>query len=105
MDYDVTSNLNTIDFGATGVKEILQNVRMILATPAFSCPLDRGFAWNTDILDAPINVVQAKLAARIIDAIKKYEPRVEVTDVAFQTDGLNGILKPIVKVRVVDAEV
>lgn len=104
-EYDVTADLSKIDFGATGVKEILQNVRMILATCAFSCPLDRDFAWDPDILDAPINIAQAKLTSRIVAAIRKYEPRVQVTSVSFQGDGLNGVLKPVVRVRVVDAAI
>jgi len=96
MEYDLTSDFLPIDFGATGVAEILQNIRMILATVEFSCPMDRDFAWNPDV-DAPINIVQAKLAARIVEAVKKYEPRAQVTQVTFQGD-LNGVLRPVVKV-------
>ncbi|TEB13356.1 GPW/gp25 family protein [Pelotomaculum propionicicum] len=106
MEYTVTGSDSPIDFGATDIAEILQNVRMILATPAFSCPMDRDFAWNPDILDGPINIVQAKLAARIVVAIRKYEPRVQVKSVNFQEgNGQNGVLKPVVKVRVADGAV
>lgn len=101
-EYEVTSDSDQIDFGATGVAEILQNVRMILATPEFSCPLDRNFAWNQDILDAPINIAKAKSTARITDAIRKYEPRAQVLSVSFNGDGMSGILKPVVRVGVAD---
>jgi hypothetical protein len=99
--YDITNDLNQIDFGATGDAEVLQNVRMILATPQFSCPLDRDFGWDPNV-DAPINLVQAKLTARIVAAIRRYEPRAQVVQVTFQGDGQQGVLKPIVKVRIDD---
>lgn len=98
MEYMVTSELGPIDFGAAGFKEILQNARMILTTVAFSCPLDRDFAWSQDLLDAPIGIVQAKMTARIVEAFKKYEPRAVVTQVSYQGEALNGTLKPIVRV-------
>ncbi len=95
-EYEITGGLAQIDFGATGTAEILQNIRMILATVVFSCPLDRGFAWNPDV-DAPINVVQATQTARIVEAIRKYEPRAQVVNVSYQGD-LSGVLRPVVKV-------
>jgi phage baseplate assembly protein W len=101
-EYDVTVDLKQIDFGATGAAEILQNVRMIIATPEYSCPLDRAFAWNPDILDAPINVAQGRITARLVAALRKYEPRAQVVKVSFQGDGLSGVLKPAVKVRIAD---
>ncbi|MBO8136809.1 MAG: hypothetical protein H0Z40_01525 [Desulfotomaculum sp.] len=100
-EYDVAADISKIDFGATGVTEILQNVRMILATPEFSCPIDRDFAYNPDI-DGPINLVQAKLTSRIVNAIKKYEPRAQVIKVTYQGDKKEGKLKPVVKVRIKD---
>lgn len=100
-EVDVTTEFNSIDFGATKAKEILQNVRMILATPEFSAPMNRGFAWNP-LVDAPINIAQAKITARLVDAIRLYEPRAKVIKVSFQGD-LNGLLKPIVRVRIDDS--
>jgi phage baseplate assembly protein W len=102
MEYIVSGSLNQVDFGATGVTEILQNVQMILATPEFSCPMDRGFAWSPEYLDAPINIAQAKLTARIVVAIRNNEPRAQVVSVTYQVDGIDGILKPTVKVRIAD---
>lgn len=99
MEYEVTT-LNRIDFGATGAAEVLQNVAFIISTPAFSCPMDRGFAWEPEV-DAPITPAsQARMIARITDAIQTYEPRVEVVYVTFQADHLNGVLKPVVRVRI-----
>lgn len=100
-EYTVTGELDTFDFSATGVLAILQNIRMILATVSFSCPLARDFAWSPSI-DAPINVAKAQIAHRVITAIREWEPRAEVLDISFQGDALNGVLKPIVKVRISD---
>ncbi|ABO49753.1 GPW/gp25 family protein [Desulforamulus reducens MI-1] len=101
MEVDVTTKFIPLDFGASGTKEILQNVRMILATPKFSCPMDRDFAWDPDVLDAPMNIVQGKIAQRLVEAIRKYEPRAEIVDVSFEGD-INGTFKPVVRVRVAD---
>lgn len=105
MEYEVTDELTGIDFGATGVKEILQNIRMILATPEFSCPMDRNFSWSPDI-DSPLPVAQARITARLVEAIQTYEPRAEVTDISFQdSEPLNGMLKPRVRVRIRETEI
>lgn len=104
-EYNVEMNSNQIDFGASGVNEIIQNVRMILTTPQFSCPLDRGFAWDHGLLDSPNNVVQAKLSAKIVAAIKKYEPRAKVVKVSYQGDLKTGKLKPVVRVSIDDYEI
>lgn len=104
MIYEITPSMKQIDFGATGVKEILQNVAMILSSLVYSCPMDRGFAYSPD-LDAPISIQIAKNTAAIYAAIQENEPRAEITEVRFEGDGLNGQLKPIVKVRVVDGAV
>lgn len=101
-EYEITADLSQVDFGASGITEILQNVKMILATPEFSCPLDRSFAWNPDALDAPMSIAQARLTARLVAAIGKYEPRAKVTSLTYQGDGLTGVLKPVVRVVIED---
>lgn len=92
-----------IDFGATGVAEVLQNVRMILSTPVFSVPLDRAFGVDCTLLDSPMPMVQAKLSAQVFAAIRKYEPRVKVIQVDYiqsASDALDGRLIPRVQVEV-----
>ena len=99
MEVDVTTMFAPIDFGATGVKEILQNVRMILTTPEYSCPMDRGFAWDPEILDAPMNIAHARIAHRLVEAVRKYESRAKVVKVMFQGNQ-DGVFKPTVRVRI-----
>lgn len=100
-EFDVTATLGPIDFGATGEKEVLQNVRTIMTTPIYSVPLDRLFGIDETMLDLPLPVAQAKLTAEIIAKVNKYEPRFRVTKVLFAGDAINGGMRPTVRGRVV----
>lgn len=99
-EFTVDSNQLKIDFGAEGISEIIQNVKMILTTIAFTIPMDRDFARDIETIDAPVNVAKAQQTANIVEAILKYEPRAEVINIEFETDILSGELKPIVRVRI-----
>lgn len=102
MEFEVSTltTLSQVNFApSTTLEEIIQNVRTILTTPIYSVPLDRNFGVNAEMLDLPMPVAQARLSAEIVAAVQKYEPRVEVTQVIFNGDGMDGILKPTVKLR------
>lgn len=103
MTYDVLAMpVQGIDFAsASEAAEILQNIRTIITTAKYSVPLDRDFGINADMLDLPINVAQARLQSEMITAIKKYEPRVEITSISF-TGTDDGVLAPKVQVRIKD---
>lgn len=103
MTYDVLAMpVQGIDFAPTSeAAEILQNIRTIITTTKYSVSLDRDFGINADMLDLPINVAQAKLQSEMITAIKKYEPRVEITSISF-TGTDDGVLAPKVQVRIKD---
>ena len=102
MAYVVTGDRTAkIDFGATGVAEVIQNVRMILTTPIFSVPLDRDFGTDFSLLDNPQPMAMAKLTNAIFVAIRKYEPRVEIIGVDFLHDAgdlLDGKIIPKVTI-------
>lgn len=98
MQYEVTP-LKEVDFGATGVKEILQNVSFILSTMVYSCPMDRGFGWEADI-DSPIHIAQATNSARIIQAIQEHEPRAVVDELRVKGNALEGEIKAIIRVTI-----
>lgn len=99
MEYTVTASSTQIDFGATGLTEIMQNVRTIVSTTMGTVPLEREFGIDTGALDNPLPVTRVRMTGRIIEAIQLYEPRVEVTKVNYQVDALEGRLIPIVKIR------
>lgn len=96
MQYTVTP-FQEVNFGATGVEEVLQNVAFILSTMIGTCPLDREFGWEPD-LDDPIDVAQATNTARIIQAIQEHEKRAIVDEVQVTGNPLDGQLKVIIRV-------
>lgn len=98
MVYTVNPMKN-INYGATGVEEILQNVAFILSTFKMSCPLDREFGYDPP-LDVPINVGITLSATRIVEAINQFEPRAEVIDVEVTGDPMRGKVIPKVRVTI-----
>lgn len=104
MTYDVMGGApRAIDFGATGVEEVLQNVAMILTTPIFSVPLDRDFGVDFSLLDNPIPMAEAKLTSQIFQAIRAYEPRAMVHEISFlhsAPDVMDGKMAPKVTLEV-----
>ena len=82
--------------------EIIRNVRTILRTPAGTCPLYRDFGINTSVaIDRPMDVAKNFLAVEIMEAVERYEPRVRVSSVDFDTMQ-DGSLKA--KVVIADGE-
>lgn len=87
-----------IVFGASGLTEILQNVRMIICTMLFSVPLDRRFAGDGLIVDKPSPHDAARAMASLAEEVERYEPRVQVVRVEFVplpgTEAAGGRLVP-----------
>ncbi|MFI3254529.1 MAG: GPW/gp25 family protein [Eubacteriales bacterium] len=98
----VTANtVTTINLAPeTEIEEILQNIATLLATPKYSVPLDRGFGLTQTFLDKPHSVAKTLIISDILDAIEKYEPRVTVIEITFETsEDDSGVLIPIVEVE------
>ena len=96
---------SVVNLGATGYQEIIQNVKMIITTIKGSVPLDREFGVSATFLDAPTPAAQVRLRTEIIEAIRQYEPRVNVTKVLFvqsAEEHLQGRLIPKVEVEVIN---
>lgn len=92
-------SFEAIDFGAIAYKEIFQNVKTILATPLFSCPLERTLGIDQSVVDDPINLATAATIA-ILEAINQWEPRAEIVSVEFDPDVLTGHLGVNVQLKV-----
>lgn len=88
-----------INFEASGIEEILQNVRMILGTIEGTVPLDRRFGITGDIIDSPTNRID-KLNQEVFEKIEKYEPRAKVTSIKTETNNLNGRASIVVGVKI-----
>ena len=86
----------------TETEEIMQNVAVILATPKFSVPLDRGLGMNMNFLDKPVPSAKVLAIGDVMDAIEEGEPRVRVKEVDFLEDGMLGRFVPAVEVEIVD---
>jgi len=85
------AGLEIIDFGAISYKEIFQNVKTILATPLFSCALERTLGLDHTIVDRPITEA-AVITVAILTAVTTWEPRCHVMNLDFQADAINGHL-------------
>lgn len=91
----------------TVVEEVLQNVAMIISTPQYTVPLDRGFGLPQRFLDKPLPVAKATLVAEVLDAIEEYEPRAEIENITFveeEQEAKAGKLIPRVEVNIIDGE-
>ncbi len=100
MNYTTTAAGKSIDFGATGIQELAQNIRTIVSTAQGSAVLNRGLGMNTSLLDGPMNTVQqARLTEQIVTAVQQYEPRVEVVRVDYEEDGQSGRMLPGITFR------
>lgn len=106
MAYQIKAyDLEHINFApATKKEEILQNIAVILSTPKFSVPLDRGLGLAQRFIDKPMQAAQPILISEVLDAIEAYEPRVTVLDVTFSLGDTPGKLIPVVEVEVTDDE-
>lgn len=102
MVVNVLGTLDTVAVGATGLTEIMQNVRTILTTPVGSVPLDRDFGVDGQYLDEPQTVVRARMTAAIVEAVEKYEPRVTVENLRWVTVAADGMMVPLVQIRMRD---
>ena len=103
MEYTINNalgSLETIDFGATGVKEVIQNVKTLLCTKKFSVPLDRDVGLDFTALDMPYLKAQAAIRSEIILAIRQFEPRAKIVRVSFDGDPVGGRLTPKVVIDV-----
>ena len=64
-------------------REIARNVQTILSTPLGTCPLYRDFGINVVMVDQPIDVAQNLYAVTVMEAVERWEPRVQVERVTF----------------------
>jgi phage baseplate assembly protein W len=90
-----------IIFGATGVLSVMQNVRTILTTRKGTQPLDRDFGISFDFLDSPALLTRAKAEQECFLALRKYEPRVALKGIRWESDIQSGKFWPDVLIQVV----
>lgn len=89
-----------IVFGATGVQEVMQNVKIIIMTRKGTQPMDRDFGISFDFLDSPMPEVQAMIEQEIFMALRKYEPRAVLNQITWNADPMAGKVGPNVSIQV-----
>lgn len=67
-------------------REIIRNIRTILTTPIGTCPLYRDFGIDVSMVDEPMDVAKNLYAVAVMEAVEKWEPRVQVQEVTFTPD-------------------
>lgn len=65
-------------------KELVRTLNTLFATRAGSQPADREFGIAWECLDEVPEVAESLFYLEAIRKVKKYEPRVEITDIVFQ---------------------
>lgn len=100
MVVTISSNENTIEWGATGVDRIIQNARNIIRTRKYEVPFLRHMGITPDIIDASVQTLKSDIAAEVTDALNAYEERVTVLDVLLDSVDANGDYIIVVKLEV-----
>ena len=75
------------------VQAVLRNIAVLLATRKGSVPLYRDFGLDVSYLDHPLDLAQNLFAVAAMEAVERWEPRVQVTGVSFVADGAEGSMK------------
>jgi phage baseplate assembly protein W len=102
VQIDLNSIEIKVDFNVQGIDEIYQNLKTLFSTPVGTVVFDRELGIDWGILDLPLPQAKAALTVEYIEKVNKYEPRVKVSEVTFEVDGVQGILKPKVVIEFVD---
>lgn len=76
--------------------DIKQCLETLLSIRAGTQPLDRELGIDLDsIVSYPLDVAKNMLALEIIEKVDRYEPRVEVSSIDFETN-TDGQIKPLI---------
>jgi len=90
-----------IDFGATGVNEVLQNVKYIVLTIIYSVPLDREFGIDASFVDKPSpRIPELIITQEVALKINLYEPRAKFRDIQYDGNLLTGFLSVTITIDV-----
>lgn len=90
MKIKVYSNDESINWSATGVERIVQNVKNILRTRPFEVPFMPQMGVNHKFIDSLPQMIKSELATHVTEVINIYEPRANVVDVRVESCDENG---------------
>lgn len=81
-------------------QEVIRNVKTILTTPKGTVAFDRDFGVDWSIVDQPMARAKGQLTTEYVKQVRKYEPRVKVTEVLFEEVNQDGVLIPRVVLEI-----
>lgn len=64
--------------------ELKRNLTTLFETRAGSQPADRDFGINWDCLEEPPEVAESLFYLDAVKKVERYEPRVEIEDIAYE---------------------
>jgi hypothetical protein len=79
----VINTSQSFDLGATGLNEVLQNVRVITTTRIRQVQLDRRLGMAFNFVDAPMNIAQKMIITDVCYALTHQEPRAKFKSIQF----------------------
>lgn len=79
----VVNTSENFDLGATGLNEVLQNVRVIITTRIRQVQLDRRLGMSFNFVDAPMNWAQRMIIMDVCYALTHQEPRAVFKQINF----------------------
>ena len=93
-EYELVIKPGEINFAPqTQAEEIIQNVITICSTLKYTVPMDRELGVEGIFLDEAVNRSRAKYTQEIMLAVRKFEPRADITRITFEGD-LDGNVYP-----------
>lgn len=88
----IGTNKNKINYNPKNtVEEVMTNVSMILQVFKEEVPLNRDFAFDSDLIDKNINILENRITSHLLEIFRKYEPRVVLkqTQITMKNNGSN----------------
>lgn len=66
------------------VEEITNNVGIVLKVCKEEQPLNRKFAFNSELIDQNIEIVENRITAELLELLREYEPRANLKQVRLE---------------------
>lgn len=93
-----------VEIGLTGLRQLAQEIRIVLATRKGSVPLDRDFGVSWDLIDKPIPAAKQMLIAEIAQQLEQDVPRIRFKSIEFFDPGneqsVDGLMQYAVTVEI-----
>lgn len=102
--YEISSEYNGIDYGASGTAALLQSAAFLLSLHLGTCPMSRQDGWEPPI-DDPSPLAQGKSSAQIVEMLERSIPEIAVEEINYEHDSASGKMSARVKVVIEDGTI